>query len=112
MAIPFRIKDDEQDKAREIVPEKVSETIPSPALWGESGNEQVEESESFVGRLLHELVGVYLRLCSSGRSSSNGVRTRRSRNENGKLIHFCFCKIIRSMSLLGKLRRVHKHLLD
>lgn len=82
MAIPFRIEEDEQDEERQTLSEKVLVTSEPVA---ENNNEQVVESESFMGRLFQELVGVYFRL-SSGRSSMSGVRRRKTRNENGELI--------------------------
>lgn len=80
MAIPFQIKDSEQDKERGIVPAKVSQAIaPVPQTENEQGIE-----ESFVGRLFQELMGVYLRLSNGGRSSSGVERKRRPRSENGE----------------------------
>lgn len=81
MAIPFLTKEKEQNKERKIVPEKVAVT---PAKVSETDN--VAKSTDFVGRLLQELFGVYLTL-SSGRSPNGVVRTRKPKNENGKLVN-------------------------
>lgn len=53
-------------------------------------NEQITENESFMGRLLLELVGVYLRLSNSGRSSVGGVEAKKTRSKNSEMIEFCF----------------------
>lgn len=81
MAIAFQISEDEEKEWSEILPKKVVMTL----AVSETDNELVAEEESFVSRLL---VGVYLGLSNSGRSSLGRVRRRRPSCGNGELQKF------------------------